>query len=334
MIQKEESSSVLTLAVGLGTALGQSGVPEKMPVKGALPKKVNGVMMPGMGNVVEITFGVYTGAEGGAMLWSERQAVTLGANRTYGATLGQVTPMDVSLFERGDELWLGVTAHLQRKHRPEKNVEIFPRQPLLPISAYAFKARYAEEVVGRVAVVPGSCGHGELMVGISATGQIICQCLGTGETALTWYRDADDDGYGVTGDAVLGCDKPSGYVAQSGDCMDTNAQVHPGQTAYFPAHRGDGSFDYNCDGQDDLNPNDPNPGAPPPGDCGQQVSGGCYRPLGGDGSGTPAPEQCGAPYQFLARYCDRMPCQPVIACFYCVNSSAPPEVVEAHRSCR
>ncbi len=325
---------VLTVTLGFGTARSQPGVPEKMPVKGALPKKVNAVKMPRSGKMVDITFGVYTGAEGGAILWSERQAVTLGANRTYGATLGQVTPMDVSLFQYGDELWLGVTVHLQRKLRPEQDVEIRPRQPLLPISAYAFKARYAEEVVGRVAVVPGSCGHGELMVGISATGQIICQCVGTGETALTWYRDADGDGYGLAGDAVLGCDRPSGYVAQGGDCMDTNAQVHPGQTAYFSAHRGDGTFDYNCDGQDDLNPNDPNPGGPPPGDCGETASGGCVRPVGGDESGTPAPQECGALYQYLVRYCDRVSCQPVLFCFYCVNSSAPPEVVEVRRSCR
>jgi hypothetical protein len=31
------------------------------------------------------------------------------------------------------------------------------------------------------------------------------------------------------------------------DCMDSNFDVRPNQTTFFPSHRGDGSFDYNCD---------------------------------------------------------------------------------------
>lgn len=33
------------------------------------------------------------------------------------------------------------------------------------------------------------------------------------------------------------------------DCYDINGNAHPGQTTYFPTNRGDGSFDYDCDGQ-------------------------------------------------------------------------------------
>lgn len=32
------------------------------------------------------------------------------------------------------------------------------------------------------------------------------------------------------------------------DCYDNNANAKPGQTAYFGTNRGDGSFDYDCDG--------------------------------------------------------------------------------------
>ena len=32
------------------------------------------------------------------------------------------------------------------------------------------------------------------------------------------------------------------------DCYDSNANARPGQTAWFNAHRGDGSFDYDCSG--------------------------------------------------------------------------------------
>jgi hypothetical protein len=42
------------------------------------------------------------------------------------------------------------------------------------------------------------------------------------------------------------------YAAQKGcwpvDCYDRNADARPGQTSYFQSHRGDGSYDYNCDG--------------------------------------------------------------------------------------
>ena len=54
----------------------------------------------------------------------------------------------------------------------------------------------------------------------------------------TWYKDADDDGY-ATGDTDTGsCKRPDGYraapelTALTGDCDDTDANEHPGQTWY------------------------------------------------------------------------------------------------------
>ncbi|MBZ4371068.1 MopE-related protein [Corallococcus sp. AS-1-6] len=44
---------------------------------------------------------------------------------------------------------------------------------------------------------------------------------------LTWYRDADGDGYGDVTQAVSGCAAPSGYVAIATDCDDTNAAIRP-----------------------------------------------------------------------------------------------------------
>ena len=48
----------------------------------------------------------------------------------------------------------------------------------------------------------------------------------------TWYEDGDGDGYGQTASAQTACVAPDGYVADMGDCDDTDAAIHPA------AHRG------------------------------------------------------------------------------------------------
>lgn len=44
--------------------------------------------------------------------------------------------------------------------------------------------------------------------------------------ATTWYRDADGDGYGDTGDTQQACSAPAGYVANSTDCDDTDNSIN------------------------------------------------------------------------------------------------------------
>ena len=64
-----------------------------------------------------------------------------------------------------------------------------------------------------------------------------------------WYRDGDGDGYGDPKQAQRGPQQPKGYVANSLDCYDGNPQAYPGQTRAFAQHRGDGKYDYDCDGK-------------------------------------------------------------------------------------
>lgn len=63
-----------------------------------------------------------------------------------------------------------------------------------------------------------------------------------------FYYDNDGDTYGITGTTQCWCDQ--GQAPYTGttstDCYDSNASVHPNQQQYFSYHRGDGSFDYNC----------------------------------------------------------------------------------------
>ena len=67
-----------------------------------------------------------------------------------------------------------------------------------------------------------------------------------------YYPDSDGDGDGVALNAKLFCSgqQPPGWSSNADDCLDTSADVHPGQLAYFVQDRGDGSYDYDCDGKE------------------------------------------------------------------------------------
>jgi hypothetical protein len=110
---------------------------------------------------------------------------------------------------------------------------------------------------------PGICGQG---LYVCANKKLTCQsiyqprteicngqddnCNGQideGASTRTYYRDADSDGFGDPNVTKKACIRPAGYVEDNTDCYDKNRMVFPGQTYFFSNHRGDGSFDYNCD---------------------------------------------------------------------------------------
>ena len=63
-----------------------------------------------------------------------------------------------------------------------------------------------------------------------------------------FFRDADGDGFGDSGDSQVGCTPPSGYISRGGDCDDTDADAFPGQTMFADTPRTSGGYDYDCDG--------------------------------------------------------------------------------------
>lgn len=70
----------------------------------------------------------------------------------------------------------------------------------------------------------------------------------------TCYTDNDNDGQrpaGYSTKVVCSTFCPSGWEKNDTtnvDCYDSNSNVYVGQTTLFSTNRGDGSFDYNCDG--------------------------------------------------------------------------------------
>ena len=69
-----------------------------------------------------------------------------------------------------------------------------------------------------------------------------------GIPTVTYYRDADGDGYGNAAISTTSCSQPTGYVTNSTDCDDTKSSVHPNATEVC----GNG-IDDNCNGQTDEN---------------------------------------------------------------------------------
>ncbi len=109
--------------------------------------------------------------------------------------------------------------------------------------------------------IGGVCCHTSCAAPNScATGTCLCNGVScaSGHSCIMWYLDQDDDKHGASSSHDKpGCDdqQPSDvnghhYVQSNDDCYDNNINAYPGQTQYFPGDRGDGSYDYNCDGNE------------------------------------------------------------------------------------
>ncbi len=70
---------------------------------------------------------------------------------------------------------------------------------------------------------------------------------------VDFYYDGDGDTYGIPGSTECWCedgDPPyTGFT--NTDCYDMNRHAYPGQTAYSTSDRGDGSFDFDCNGSEE-----------------------------------------------------------------------------------
>ena len=64
-------------------------------------------------------------------------------------------------------------------------------------------------------------------------------------TKITFYRDADNDGYGNATNTIQACTAPLGYTTDDTDCNDNNNTIHPGATEIC------NGVDDNCNGEVD-----------------------------------------------------------------------------------
>lgn len=72
----------------------------------------------------------------------------------------------------------------------------------------------------------------------------------TANCVVSMHRDADGDGFGEATATLIACGA-TGFVDNGLDCYDGNADARPRPADFsgtFVHDRGDGSFDYDCDG--------------------------------------------------------------------------------------
>ena len=64
-----------------------------------------------------------------------------------------------------------------------------------------------------------------------------------------YFLDSDNDGYGIGASQCLCAPVGQLTAVQGGDCYDGNGNAYPGSpgTSWYGSHRGDFSYDYNCD---------------------------------------------------------------------------------------
>ena len=100
---------------------------------------------------------------------------------------------------------------------------------------------------------PDDCDDGDATVNPGADeycNGVDDDCDGTVDEAnavdvVTWYQDADGDGYGTPGVWVTTCDQPQGFVNDDTDCNDLLSQVNPGMSELCD------DIDNDCDGDVD-----------------------------------------------------------------------------------
>lgn len=75
----------------------------------------------------------------------------------------------------------------------------------------------------------------------------ITSCTQDDCVEILWYQDADNDGFGNLNIIASSCNQPTGYVSDSSDCDDTDANINPEETE-IP----DNGIDENCNPDDDC----------------------------------------------------------------------------------
>lgn len=112
---------------------------------------------------------------------------------------------------------------------------------------------YSVTLTAGISGTPTTLGIGKLT--LSGGSLVIAQSYAQskfGEVATCWVTDSDSDNYSPAPNTCYtsgGAGRVRKYqlTATTTDCYDSNANAKPGQLNFFTTNRGDGSYDYDCD---------------------------------------------------------------------------------------
>jgi hypothetical protein len=149
------------------------------------------------------------------------------------------------------------------------------------------------------AASPGPDGGAEHDAGGALEHDAAAGDAGTFCSPSTLYPDHDGDGVGLTSGASVRCPAP-GWVSQPGDCRDDQERVYLGQQDSSavpfpdPTKSQQLSFDFDCSGSEEPDPDNSPSGAPP--DCAQLVTcvGSGYLPAVPARAGAGIEPRCGS----------------------------------------
>ena len=111
-----------------------------------------------------------------------------------------------------------------------------------------------------VMICEGDCDDGDPSVHPGAAEQcngVDDDCDGTPDPpgaggCQDYHADMDADGYGDAGTTQCLCAADPPYTTQDdADCFDNNDEAYPGAPDWQTQQRGDGSFDFDCDGSEE-----------------------------------------------------------------------------------
>lgn len=87
-----------------------------------------------------------------------------------------------------------------------------------------------------------------IAIAVASAGVIVAILIFLIPQIPDWYEDYDKDGFGNPEVKKIALWQPSGFVRNGMDCYDRNSDANPIAEKFFAAHRGDGKFDYDCNG--------------------------------------------------------------------------------------
>ncbi len=168
-LEKIAGAAALAALITLGADIeeARAAVPSRVAFTGAL----NDAAGPYNG-AVDMSFGLYTTAQGGSPIWSELHNNVGVSDGVLIVELGSDQALDEAIFD-GGTLYLEVTVDGQ---------VLGPRSTIAAVP-YAMRATEADAVGGLTASdlqqrITGSCNAGEAIAGINVDGTVMCIATG------------------------------------------------------------------------------------------------------------------------------------------------------------